>query len=154
MKEIFGDIFTITINGKSPDAICIPTNGIVKSDNSLVMGKGVAKLFRDKYLGIDLFLGKLVKIHGNIVNYIPNSFYNKYIFSFPTKYHYRDKSDIELIKKSCNELMNYLSIMKEIKTCVIPRPGCGCGELEWNFVKEQIKDILDNKIYIITNEIN
>ena len=49
MKEqkaniLSNEIFTIA------DAICFTSNGILKSNGSLVMGAGVAKAFRDHFL--------------------------------------------------------------------------------------------------------
>lgn len=152
MKEIYGDIFNILINGKQPDALCIPTNGVVTKDNRLVMGAGIAKEFKLNFENIDKYFGKLVLMNGNIVNYIPKNIYinNMYIFSFPTKNHFKQDSDLKLIEKSAYELMKYITELKDINTCVLPRPGCGCGKLEWEEVKKILSPILDDRIYIIS----
>jgi len=130
-----------------PDHIvkCITTNGIIKKNGELVMGKGIALQTKERFPDIPKILGQWVERNGNKLCYIA-----KYgICSFPTKLHWRDKSDLELIKQSCYDLNN----MTETLNClaVLPRPGCNNGQLNWEIeVKPVISQILSDRIYIIS----
>ena len=65
MKELKGNMFNIEC-----DALCITTNGFVKSNGECVMGRGCAKKIRQYYPNIAFDLGKLVKTEGNKVHLI------------------------------------------------------------------------------------
>ena len=131
---------------KSYDAICVTTNGVVKSNGRLVMGAGVAKAFKEKYPGLDLELGKKVKEYGNI----PFVIYRKgtAIVSFPTKHHWKHKSDIGLIMNSARALSKIASA-RFWTQIAIPAPGCGHGGLDWDTqVRPGIQNILDDRFTI------
>ena len=145
IQDIFTDIkqpFTIT---------CITTNGIVKNDGKAVMGAGVAKLIRDKYIGCDEILGKLITVRGNIVQQflrIPVE-----LLAFPTKYHFKDNSDLKLIEKSAIELKKWSDNNPQYKKIILPRPGCNNGGLKWEEVKPILSKVLtEDKFIVITNE--
>lgn len=112
--------------------ICIPTNGIVKQNGEAVTGKGLAKeanKFTFNGNSFSCILGKLLTKQGNNVFDLGFEDSNKYrVFTFPTKHHWRDNSDIELIKKSFTQL----SIYKEI--IALPIVGSGCGRLNKNLI--------------------
>jgi hypothetical protein len=128
------------------DAICVTTNGIIKPNGRLVMGGGVAKMFRDKYPGLDLELGKKVKVYGNIPFLI---YKNKQpIISFPTKNNWRDKSELPLIKESAERLSKIAS-SRFWTRIALPAPGVGLGGLNWDKeVKPLLNRILDDRFYI------
>lgn len=149
MKEIIGNIWTINC-----DAICITTNGVVKDNGELVMGAGIALQCKNLYPQVAKHLGTLVKMKGNI----PIKFFQRYIkefdrtsiiVSFPTKNHFKNKSDINLIINSANLLVTMTNEMLWEKV-VLPKPGCSNGGLNWEKeVKPVIKNILDDRFYII-----
>lgn len=100
------------------DAFCVTTNGVVKKDGKAVMGAG-----------IDERLAFLLNNYGNNVYHLGSYEHGK-ILSFPTKIHWRDNSDIDLIKRSCIQLEQLID--KHGYTHVIlPRPGCSNGKLSW-----------------------
>lgn len=154
MKEIKGNIFDIT----DADAICVTTNGIVKSNGELVMGAGIAKQFAERFPSLPSDLGKAVREYGNVVlsnrawEMTPNNWDNTpsyYVVSFPTKNHWKDPSPMWLIKRSAEQLVIAADRMHWEKI-VLPRPGCGLGGLKWEDVKKMIEPILDDRFYIIT----
>lgn len=146
MKEIIGDLFSV-----EADAICITTNGFVKTNGSLVMGRGVAKQLCDKYKGIDQFWGYMVSTEGNHVH--PLSYFgNRFICSFPVKHDWWEKADIDLIVRSSTELVDISNKFKWFKV-LLPKPGCGNGRLKWEDVKKVIEPILDDRFYIIDKEV-
>lgn len=156
MIEITGDIF----QQHDADAICVTTNGVVKDNGCLVMGKGIAKKFALKYPQLPLSLGKCVKESGNQVHIFgtdpglvgdPELIHKyPYVVSFPTKENWADPSPIELIIKSAHELVVFADLMMWIKV-ILPRPGCSNGGLDWESqVKPVLEPILDDRFYIIT----
>lgn len=147
MKHITGNIFNI----KDADAICVPTNGIVKANGELVMGAGLALQFKNKYLGLAYRLGKKVKKFGNRVNTDWVSYDSRTIVSFPTKHDWREPSDLDLIVKSAVELAE-LAEQKKWTKVVLPRVGTGLGQLPWEQVKAVLEPILDDRFLIITPE--
>lgn len=65
MKEMKGNMLDIEC-----DALCITTNGFVKSNGECVMGKGIAKQIKQYFPNIPKDLGKLIKTKGNKVHLI------------------------------------------------------------------------------------
>ncbi len=70
------------------------------------------------------------------------------IITFPTKHHWRDKSDLELIKTSAEQLIDICE-GRGIATCYLTQPGCANGGLDWDSqVKPLIERILDDRFVI------
>ena len=142
---IKGDIFDYI--GKA-DVVCVTTNGIVKTNGELVMGAGVAKAFATRYPDMPQVLGKKVNANGNIV-YQGGEDKGTAILSFPTKNHFKDKADLNLIIKSAKRLLSFAN-KKQWKKIIIPSPGTGLGALSKEEVYEELNKIFDNRFYIIT----
>jgi hypothetical protein len=73
------------------------------------------------------------------------------ILSFPVKHNWFEKADMDLIRRSCRELMEVadeLGLLEE--SALLPRPGCGNGKLDWSDVKREIEPILDDRISVVT----
>lgn len=68
---------------------------------------------------------------------------DKIIISFPTKYHFRDKSRIEDIESGLLSLRDAI-IRFKIQSIAIPKIGCGLGGLNWSDVKPLIEAYLHN----------
>ncbi len=163
MQESFDDLFDLTTH---VDAICIPTNGIVKKSGEAVMGAGVAKLCAVKWpqtqyiLGEFLTEGKNLPYQLGMVNKL-GEFWTKLtvedknshicrVFSFPTKHHFKDNSDLELIKRSCQQMVIFATALK-MDFIALPRVGAGLGGLSWeNEVRPAISKILDDRFHIVT----
>lgn len=146
MKELRGDMFDYKMIN-SFEAMCITTNGMIKKNGLAVMGAGVAKIASDKYPELSKHLAECIKLNGHKVQIIEwvNSLA---IISFPTKYNFWDKSDINLIEKSSWQLKE-LTDHHGWKRVVVPRPGCHNGGLKWENVKITIEKILDDRFYLI-----
>jgi hypothetical protein len=135
MKIVNGDFWKVS---REYEYLVCPTNGIVKEDGSLVMGAGLALHFKIRYKNIDKRLGYMVKTYGNNVYLDVNDTERGNVISFPTKHHYNDNSDIELIKQSIKQ-MNYLSKVLELNKILLPLVGCGLGNLN----KEEVLPLLE-----------
>ena len=159
----------------SPSAIVITTNGFVKRTGAAVMGRGCAKKAADAFPNLPLQLGQMITKHGNHVGIITTRL-DTPIVSYPVKpvseVCLPDKSNVvrhmrsqmtpgrkvpgwacrakpELIVRSARELVQ-LTEEKGWLYVVMPRPGCGAGELEWENIKRLIAPILDNRFLSIT----
>lgn len=59
------------------------------------------------------------------------------------------KAKLELIAHSA-EILSLLADTEGWNSVVVPRPGCGAGELVWKDVKPILSTILDDRFYTIT----
>ncbi|QST02294.1 ADP-ribose-binding protein (plasmid) [Pontibacillus sp. ALD_SL1] len=124
------------------DTICVTTNGQIRKDGKAVMGRGSAKFARDTF-GADGILAEYLKQYGNrafILGNYPYKGKTITLVSFPTKHHWRDKSDIHLIEKSAEQLVE-MADKFHLKRVYIPIPGCSNGELCWSDVKRVLKGL-------------
>ena len=157
MLELRGkyDIFTLPKNG---EAICVTTNGIVKADGHAVMGAGIA-LQANKRFQVSARLGSYISQYGNrafnLGQYKRNGSNEVFtVFSLPTKHHFKDDSDINLIVKSCNQLVEMCDKFG-IAKCYLTPPGCGLGNLNYEqLVKPWISQILDDRFVVVDNRTN
>lgn len=147
-------IFQLPLN--PTEAACVTTNGIIKPDGNAVMGKGIAKEADDLY-HVSAKLGTYIKLYGNRcfdLGLYPaiDPVYDRadpgrmfHLISFPTKYNWKNNSDIGLIKESC---INFLRICdaRGILKCYLPAIGCGCGGLDFQRqVLPVVSEILDSR---------
>lgn len=169
MKELTGNMLETDC-----DAICITTNGFVKRNGECVMGKGIAKQIKQYFPDIAYDLGQLIKTNGNKVNLIyPSEPDVPAILSYPVKpvrkvctshddyvshmrFNIGDmipgwacKADPKIIIQSAYQLVE-LANRHDWKTILIPRVGCGAGELDWEDIKPLIEPILDDRFIAMT----
>lgn len=143
MIEVTGDIWDYPA-----DIICITTNGSIRGDGKAVMGRGVAKQAKDRLPIIATVLGHSLKDLGRpsvckIYTYIKQE-----IWAFPVKYYWRLKADEDLIRSSAIQLRSSALLYSD-KTFVLPRPGCGNGQLDWKDVKKIISPLLPDNVHVI-----
>lgn len=157
MWDISGDVHVVT------------TNGFVKKNGAAVMGRGCAAQAKKRYPGLDMELGLKIKERGNIVHKLSHN-----LVSFPVKpvifrvteknvvRHMRSKfmvGDVapgwasvavpKIIEKSAIELKE-LADANGWERVIMPRPGCGAGELGWEEVKQILDGILDDRFCVVT----
>lgn len=141
MIEAKGDVWTYPA-----DARVVTTNAMIRSNGGLVMGGGIAlaaaKKFAGNYCGlpsIEHYLGHMVRTQGNHCFVTPYHEQGGVLVSFPTKNDWRDDSDLDLIDRSAYELLQ-LWALYNWDIVVLPRVGCGLGNLDWN---KQVKPVLN-----------
>ena len=123
-------------------------DAIVNTVNCVgVMGKGIALQFRNKWPANNqayelackagqLKLGQMfVFDSGGLMK--PN-----FIINFPTKGHWRAKSELKSIRDGLKDLVAQVRHLK-IKSIAIPPLGCGNGGLEWSDVRPLIVDAFE-----------
>jgi len=173
MREITGNLFEQT----DACAIAITTNGFVKRNGEAVMGRGCAAQAKNKWPTLPRELGTNIKTVGNIPSLLFSLAELPYnVLSFPVKPDHvlcnQDKTnvvkhmqpkfdpgmnvpgwaavaDLNLIKESAKALV-ILANTWNYNKIIIPRPGCGAGELSWENVKPSLSRILDDRFYSIT----
>ncbi len=140
MREVRGDLWEYH---KAGYWIGITTNGEVNSKGEAVMGRGIAEQAAQKVPGLKKSLGASLRIYGNMLITFPDW----RLYTFPVKHSWKEKADLMLIAKSCQELMYFLE-GSEIQAA-ISRPGCGNGRLDWEVVRRVIEPILQDRVLIV-----
>ncbi len=171
MKEVKGNMWDM-----SCDAVCISTNGFIKKSGECVMGRGCAKEAAEYFPEIPKLLGDRIRKYGNIVQPIRH-FEGVAILAYPVKpevnsymidirqvvghmrHVYKNEgcvvpgwacvAELEIIAESAKQLVA-LANKHGWKKVLIPRVGCGAGELSWTNVKKVIDKILDDRFYAVT----
>lgn len=144
MLEVRGNVWEVY---SSYDAFCITTNGVVKRDGGCVMGRGIAREAKERFPGIDLVLGRSIKLNGNRVVAL-GKVQGKYLCSFPVKHKWNECADLKLIELSVTQLIA-LADKYKWERVLLPRPGVGNGKLSWELVKP-IVERLDDRFSLIT----
>lgn len=148
MKTIHVKTNIFDMPANHTEAVCITTNGMIKSFGRAVMGAGIAKEANNRYQLDHELANHLVKA-GNVPCLFEKSGNNGcFLISFPTKHDWRDKSDISLIRRSAI-LLSELCDRHQITKCYLTPPGCGCGNLDWKDVEPAISDVLDDRFIIL-----
>ncbi len=109
-----------------------------------VMGKGIALQFKKKWPANfkayasackagDVKTGKMFVYNAGALATL------KYVINFPTKDHWRGKSQIEFVIDGLQDLVRVIRELG-ITSIAIPPLGCGNGGLEWSKVKSQIEN--------------
>lgn len=154
MQELTGDVWSLA-KSLPADAVCIPTNLVVKGDGKAVMGKGMALDALHRFPGIDTQLGNYLNYWGKqymIFDILPRwhpSYQGYRLYSFPTKGHFSKPSNIQLIEAAAIELEKDVT-MRKLKTILLPRVGCGLGGLKWDGVKPVLEKYLDGRFMVVS----
>ncbi len=141
MKYTYGNLWDFHSLGP----VCITTNGIIKKDGTLVMGAGIALQAKQRFPDVPAKLADAVRKHGNHAFFL----LKEIMFSFPTKHDWRDKTDIDLIAKSCRQLVDLTDRMA-FKYVFLHKPGCANGQLDWAEVNAVISSILDDRFTVVS----
>jgi hypothetical protein len=151
MKEITGDIWNHHAKG---EWIVITTNGSVNKSGECVMGRGVALQAKKKFPPLARILGDAIKRGGNKVHVLQGF----RLITFPVKHQWFEMADLELIKKSAEQLKDWhwflfqgSKLSPEEQKIYLVRPGAGNGHRTWEEVKAVIEPILDDRFVIVQN---
>lgn len=167
MKEMFCNMLETDC-----DALVITTNGFVKNNGECVMGRGIAKQIADLCPYIPKLLGNLITTKGNSVHYL-DTVNEVNLISFPVKPDYvintgsnvvkhcntsigsktagfLAKADVNIIEQSLIQLVKLANKNPSWKTILIPRVGCGAGELNYQDIKPLMEKYLDDRFICCT----
>jgi hypothetical protein len=143
MLEMNGNLWDYY--GKPKTVVLITTNGFVKNDGEAVMGSGCAAEAARRFQWLPKSLGDSLITHGNV----PTWFLADRLATFPVKHNWYEKADFDLIRKSVLWLFHTASESSlRHYNFVLPRPGCGNGQLAWPDVKPLLLGLPDN-VFVI-----
>lgn len=138
----------MTIQIDNNDLTNCKVDALVNTVNCVgIMGKGIALQFKNKWpenfksyekacKNNQVQIGKMFVFHASSMLDKPN-----YIINFPTKKHWRNKSELSYIVDGLDDLVKVIKEL-QIKSVAIPALGCGLGGLDWNIVFPIIKEKL------------
>lgn len=151
MKEVYNKNIFLMASGKD-EAICIDTNYSCKKDGHAVMGKGYCKKANELY-NLSEKLGQYLKMYGNRA--FDLGLYSGYgedvhhVLTFPTKNKWWEKNDINLIKKSAEQIIRICNA-RQIKKCYLPPVGTMNNGFDYDsIIKPIISNILDDRFIIV-----
>lgn len=101
-----------------------------------VMGKGLAKAFKLKFPEIEAPYKEWCKLGSGDFLLVQVSDC-QWVLNFPTKNHWRDKSDFNDVKRLIRLLPSTLT-QAGFSSAAIPPLGCGLGGLKWPDVRKEI----------------
>lgn len=136
----------MTITFKRGDLFSEPAEALVNTVNCVgVMGKGVALEFKKRWPANFKAYKKLCEgkelAPGRMFIFDTKELFAsegpRYLVNFPTKAHWRSKSQISYIEDGLSALREEI-VMHGIKSIAIPPLGCGNGGLDWADVKPLI----------------
>lgn len=146
IKEISGDLWEYYDKGYW---IGITTNGEVNRLGQAIMGKGIALEARQRFPNLPVALGIKLRSEGNKVHV----FSSIRLATFPTKHNWRDDSDLDLIKESGSALMQEIWRKEVGAPFILPRPGCGNGNKNWEReVKPILATVIDEDVWVIARK--
>ncbi len=118
---------------------CVPTIGAITAEGTAVLATNLAKEAAGRYQGFEIDLGRVLAARGNHVNVVRPG-----LLCFPIKQYEWTPPSLQIIERSARELC---TLVGEAKT-LLPRPGCGEGELSWDEVSKVLAFLPDNVIVI------
>jgi hypothetical protein len=172
MNLIYGNLWD-----QECDALCITTNGFIKRDGSNVMGRGCAKEAAEWDPGLPHRLGTMIQEHGNrclrlgrvdgagspwLVSFPVKPVHDTYDGTNAVAHMAREyvegarvpgwacKAKPDLILRSARQLRDMADKWKW-EHVVLPRPGCGAGELHWDDVESILAPVLDDRFSVISH---
>lgn len=145
-KEIRGDLFEEHYRKGDLYVHCI--------SNDWECGKGIAKVFRDKYNMVPTekmnkqFAEKMLFPVNCVIT--KNPYVDMYLANLITKKKYYQKPTYKSLENALEYLKNILNYQNvrndglRIKRLLMPRIGCGLDRLKWTKVREIIKNIFQD----------
>ena len=157
------------------DALVITTNGFTKANGDAVMGRGIAKQVSAALPWVSTALGKLLRQQGNVPHLLGHH-RDVALVSFPVKPQYvvfhdgstvvahakaqfkpgdrvpgfYAKANASLIVASAKLLVELADTFPSWETILVPRFGCGAGELAWEDIQPLVAPILDDRFIACT----
>lgn len=118
-------------------------DALVNTVNTVgVMGKGIALMFKERYLrNFNLYAAackaRQVKVGQMFVTETGELDGPRWVINFPTKEHWRGNSRLEWVESGLQDLKRVLR-ERNIRSVAIPPLGAGNGGLDWPTVKARI----------------
>lgn len=129
------------------DLLSQKVDAIVNTVNCVgVMGKGIALQFKRRWPANFRIYEAACKsgdvVPGRMFIYDAGGLLQpRFIVNFPTKRHWRGKSELSYIVEGLKDLVRQIEALG-IESIAVPPLGCGNGGLDWNEVRPLIEDAL------------
>jgi hypothetical protein len=134
MRVVAGDIWDLHESGAWA---VIPTNLQVRKDGTAVMGAGLALQAANRYPCLSWTYGQELRRGGRYWLEPGDR-----LVLLPTKRHWKDPSDPELIRSGCQWLAG-VAAHYSAHEFAVPLLGCGLGGLDW---ETQVRPILEETL--------
>lgn len=147
MREVTGDLWRY---GPAEALRAITTNPILKRSGEVVMGRGCAREARDRFPGLARAFAAHIRTQGNVPWIVPPALTpGVRLVTFPVKHHWADAADLALVRASAERLRTLLDTTGE-PLVIVPRPGCGNGQLDWaGEVRPVLAPLWDDRFVVI-----
>lgn len=129
------------------DLRCVTTNGYVTGKGARVMGRGCALEAKRMIPGVEYRLGGKASEHGNRPMRLCRA-RGADLASFPVKHHWREAVDPELIERGARSLVELVQKFG-YRRVILPRSGCGNGSLSWEWVRQILEGLLDDRFTVV-----
>lgn len=155
------------------DAVCITTNGFISNRGVAAVGVGIAKSAQERYPELGVRMADKLLRNGHQVQIILSPSPDPVLVSFPVKPAFvlsnghnvvsfkqkqfpqgawvpgfYAKATLEHIESSAKALRHLVNVMQWSRV-IVPRPGCGAGELLWNDVRDVLCRHLDERFIVV-----
>ena len=126
-----------------------PVEALVNTVNTFgVMGKGIALMFKERFAKNMDEYAKACKVKQVVtgkmfVTETGELMGPRWIINFPTKQHWRGKTQMQWIDEGLQDLRQFI-IEKNVQSIAIPPLGAGNGGLNWADVKPRIESVLSD----------
>lgn len=139
----YGDMFQMF--GKT-DLFCVTTCSELTTQGRLVMGRGSARMLRDRVPDIDLMIGEMLGdsriLYGLYVVDTPK----QKVGAFQTKHNWKHQSYKHIIETSIRNLFDWIMIHRP-KRVDLNYPGIGNGKLDIKEIGYQV-NLLPDLVHI------
>ena len=126
-----GSLFYLSQN--EHEAAVVTTNGVIRKNGDAVLGEYLRRYGnRAFYMGVHRVGDRLTSL-----------------VTFPTKHHYRDNSDLDLIMRSAVQLKE-IAAKFQLSKIYLPPVGCGLGKLDYEKqVRPVLNQVLDDDRFVV-----
>jgi hypothetical protein len=148
MKLIKGNLWDF-----KDEAILVTCNSYIRKDGEVVMGRGAALEFKERFPLLPIIFGDQISRHygalkkyGILLSSISGYTFRsgqKYLGLFQVKYHFKNPADISLIEFSTNGLMKFIKDIP-LNSVSMNFPGVGYGRLQRELILPIIEKLPDN----------
>ena len=127
------------------DFVCITTNSILNKNGELVMGAGVAKRAKDLHKELPKLFGDAINSRSAISGFYGMLLVKDKYVAFQTKVHWKDKSPIDVVKRSII-MLERTAIKYKGKRFGLPFPAINNGGLTVGMVLPYLEKLPDNVV--------
>lgn len=145
------------IQARNGDLLKADVEALVNAVNCVgIMGRGVALQFKNAYpenftAYVDACRHGHVQLGRMFVHDLRTQTNPRYIINFPTKRHWKEKSELAFIDHGLKALVQEIT-ERRIKSIALPALGCGLGGLNWEDVypriEQSLRDISDLRVLV------